>query len=160
MKLCGMLFFLMAVCLVYRDYSCMKRGRLLEISELSRFVSHLRAAYIRERRSPREATESFSSELLTKIGFLPELLRTGDSLGAFRSVSDKLSSKPKTEEILTSLFEALRQGAPTECEEALLAADTRLGSLLENERSETEKSIRVSQILSVTFALGLILLFL
>ena len=158
MKYVGIFAVLVAAALCAREYSRLKKKHLYECRDFLAFVSHLRIQLGCFLRTPSELAASFLSEALESSGFLGALAEGRDFLGAFDEALPRLSLSGEEAEILRALFSSLSEGYRDELIRVIDATYARFEPICNALSQECPKSIKLASVLSVTGALGFLIL--
>ena len=158
MKYVGIFAVLLAFSAGAREFSRAKKKRLYECRDFLAFISHLRIQLGCFLHTPRELAASFSSEALEKSGFLGALGEGADFYTAFSAAKPNLSISNDEAEVLDTLFRALGEGYLEDGIKIIEASYARLEPMYIALCAECKKSIKLSSALSVTGALGFLIL--
>lgn len=158
MKYIGIFAVLLAAAAGAREFSRIKKKHLRECRDFLAFISHLRIQLGCFLRTPRELAASFSSEALSASGFLGALGEGADFISAFEAARPRLSLSGEEEELLHTLFSSLGEGYLEDGMKIIDSSYLRLESLYRELSAESKKSIRLASALSVTGALGFLIL--
>ena len=158
MKYIGIFAVLLATAAGAREYSRVRKKHLAECRDFLAFVSHLRIQLGCFLRTPRELASSLSSPALVECGFLGALGDGADFLGAFKLARPKLSLSREECEVLEMLFSSLGEGYLENGIKIIDASYSRLEPLYRELSANCQKSIKLASALSVTGALGFLIL--
>lgn len=158
MKYIGIIAVLLAAAAGAREFSRIKRKHLCECRDFLAFISHLRIQLGCFLRTPRELASNFSSEALSKSGFLGALSDGADFFGAFEKAQPYLSLSREETEVLNTLFSSLGEGYLEDGIKIIESSYSRLELLYRELSAECKKSIKLASALSVTGALGFLIL--
>lgn len=158
MKYIGIFAVLIATAAGAREFSGIKKKHLHECRDFLAFISHLRIQLGCFLRTPREMASSFSSEVLSKSGFLGALSDGADFLSAFELALPHLSISREEEELLHTLFYSLGEGYLENGIKIIDSTYSRLETLYRELSAECKKSIKLASALSATGALGFLIL--
>ena len=157
LKLVGICILLFTSMLVSRELVAARRQRLALCEELLRFVSFLRLQIGCFLRPMAEVAREFRSDSLCACGFLCE--GDFDDLGRSFSSSDapKIVGKECTR-IAESLFSSLGSGYLDDEIGLIDAHRAELAALVDAERTEAARQIRLIRTLTASASVGLIIL--
>ena len=158
MKYIGIFAVLLASALGAGEFSKNRKKQVCECRDFLAFISHLRIQLGCFLRTPKELAASFSSEALTEAGFLGALVEGADFLSAFESAVPRLSLSREECEILRTLFSSLGNGYLDNGIRIIDSSYSRLEPLYRELSAECKKSIKLASALSVTGALGFLIL--
>ena len=158
MKYIGILSVLFAAACGVREFSRIKKKHLSECRDFLEFISHLRIQLGCFLRTPREIASSFSSKPLLDAGFLGALGEGADFITAFDRSVPHLSLSRQEEEILRTLFSSIGEGYLEEGVKIIDSSYSRLEPIYRRLSAECQKSIKLASALSVTGALGFLIL--
>ena len=158
MKYLGIFAVLLSAMAGAREFSRNKKKHACESRDFLAFISHLRVQVGCFLRTPCELVENFSSEALKACGFLDSLAEGTDFLLAFELASPHLSISREESEILRTLFSSLGEGYLESGIKIIDASYARLEPLYREISGECQKSARLASALSVTGALGFLIL--
>ena len=157
LKLIGVCAMAAGTLMVCRELTEKRKERLLLCEEFYRFVSHIRLQISCFLRPTSELADGFSSEILSKIGFLPLIAEKG-IFGAFESVKDKISLSEEEKRALGGLFSSLGSGYMENEISKIDAYGRELYRFLEEEREELPRRSRLVNTLLTAASLGIIIL--
>ena len=158
MKYIGIFAVLLAAIAGAGEFSRSKKKQARECRDFLAFISHLRVQVGCFLRTPRELADNFSSEALRECGFLSALAGGADFLSAFESALPRLSLSREESEILRTLFTSLGEGYLESGIKIIDSSYARLEPLYREISGECQKSVRLASALSVTGALGFLIL--
>ena len=158
MKYIGIIAVLVAAIAAAAEFSRTKKKHLSECRDFLAFISHLRIQLGCFLRTPRELGSNFSSEALSKSGFLGALEDGADFSEAFRRAKPNLSLSREESEVLDTLFSSLGEGYLEDGIKIIDASYSRLEPLYRERSAECQKSMKLASALSVTGALGFLIL--
>ncbi len=156
MKLVGICILLFTSMLISRELVSRRRHRLALCEELLRFVSFLRLQIGCFLRPIPEVVASFRSDELSKCGFLSP---GGDADLAARFSSSGLPEIVGAEcsQIMASLFSSLGSGYLEDEIKLIDVHRAQLSELVDRERAETERQVRLIRTLTGSASLGLVI---
>ena len=157
LKMSGICILLFTSILVSRELVETRRRRLALCEELLRFVSFLRLQIGCYLRPTAEVARQFRSDDLSACGFLSD--ENGDDLGRsfLSSGAPKIVGKECTR-IVASLLSSLGSGYLNDEIGLIDAHRAELSTLVDGERDETARQIRLIRTLTASASIGLIIL--
>ena len=157
MKIIGMLFIVASAMFFSFEKSASEERRILLIEELLRFIERIRGEISRYLRPLSEISASFSSELLSDIGFLKDIEEKGVG-EAYKNLKRKIRFSEEEGRILERFFSMLGHGYAEEEIKLIDATVSELSEHLKRERENLPKQKKLSVTLSCSAALALIIL--
>ena len=157
LKLAGICILLFTSILTSRELVSRRRSRLVLCEELLRFVSFLRLQIGCFLRPVHEVASSFHSDVLSSSGFLP-VGECGDVGRAFADSDLPRIVGQDCARIADSLFSSLGSGYLEDEVRLIDVHRAQLSELVERERIETERQVRLIRTLTASAALGAIIL--
>ncbi len=158
MKYMGIFAVLLAAAVGAREFSRIKKKHLYECRDFLAFISHLRIQLGCFLRTPKELASSFCSEVPSVSAFLSALGDGADFLTAFEGAVPGLSLSHDETEVLHTLFSSLGEGYLEDVIKIIDSSYSRLEPMYRELSAECKKSIKLASALSVTGALGFLIL--
>ena len=158
MKYIGFFLVLLSVLKFSDSYSKHVKKRLRECEGFLEFITHVRLQMSCYLKPIRALSEGFHSEALSKTGFLQYIGECENILEAYKKAERQLSLSLEESEILERLFSSLGAGY---LDDELKLLDTYKASLYEiyeKTKKEAPKSAKLVSTLSVTAAIGFLIL--
>ena len=156
LKLVGICILLFTSILISRELTLRCRRRLALYEELLRFVSFLRLQIGCFLRPVPEVVAIFHSDEFCTCGFFP--ITSDDVEGAFSSSEAPRIVGDKCAGIMRSLFSSLGSGYLDDEVKLIDTHRTQLSVLVDKEREETVRRVRLVRTLTASISLGLIIL--
>ncbi len=157
LKYAGFSIVCAAALFIFFDYRRASMKRISELREFSRFLSFLSSEISCYLRPIQECTKAFSSDIFSSVGFLNEGEEIAES---FNTACPLLSITEEEKALLASFFCNMGKGYMEKELENIRRAESALEERLKAAESESEKNIKIAAVLTASFALGVIILFL
>ena len=158
-KYAGLALIAVAAILTARRYDAYTRRRLAVTESFLRLLRHVRGRIFTFLEPLPRAVRSFSDEMLESVGFLGAVREGACLSDAFSAVAERCSLGAVARELIGSTFASLGRGTR---EETVAFTDSRISELtelLEQEREELARSVKLTRTLMYAAALGIIILF-
>ena len=156
LKLVGICILLFASILISRELISRRKRRLVLCEELLRFVSFLRLQIGCFLRPVSEVVALFRSDEFSACGFFP--LDSGDLGHAFSSSDAPEIVGAECARVACSLFSSLGSGYLDDEVKLIDAHRAQLSELVDKEREETVRQVRLIRTLTAAISLGVIIL--
>ena len=156
LKLVGICILLFTSILISRELVTRRRRRLLVCEELLRFVSFLRLQIGCFLRPVPEVVSEFRSDELSACGFLPVANGVDIDSAFLSSAAPSIVGKECTR-IIDSLFSSVGSGYLEDELKLIDAHQAQLSELVERERAETVRQVRLIRTLTGSASLGLVI---
>lgn len=140
------------------EYTKYMKKRVAECEAFASFIAHVKTQVGCFLRPCRELADGFSSDALEKVGFLNELRESGDIYASYVKAEPKLSLSEGEREVLDSFFSSLGGGYLDEQMKLIELCLEEVESARAKLREESPKSIKLISTLSVTGAIGFLIL--
>ena len=134
------------------------KKRLGECEGFVAFISYMRIQIGCFLRPVKDLCEGFSSEPLSKCGFLAALGTHSDIYEAYKLSEPSLSLSKEEKGVLATLFSSIGSGYLTESINIIDSSLVKMESLEKHLRTELVKNVKLVAALSVTAALGIVIL--
>ncbi len=157
LKLIGICILLFTSILISRELVRQRQRRLAVFEELLRFVGFLRLQIGCFLRPVPEVVANFHSDELCACGFLP-LADGADLESAFSSSDAPRIVGTECARVAESLFSSLGTGYLEDEIKLIDAHRAQLSELVEGERAESARRVRLVRTLTASVSLGLIIL--
>lgn len=155
-KLIGICILLFTSMLISGELVSRRRHRLVLCEELLRFVSYIRLQIGCFLRPIPEVVGSFCSDEFNKCGFLPEV-SDADLAACFLSSDVPKLVGTECSRIMESLFSSLGTGYLEDEIKLIDVHRAQLTELVERERAETVRQVRLIRTLAGSASLGLVI---
>lgn len=158
MKYIGFVLILLSVLIFSDSYSKHVKKRLSECEGFLEFIAHVRLQMSCYLKPPRALSEGFYSEPLSKSGFLQYVGECESIYEAYKRAETRLSLSDEERGILEKLFSSLGSGYLNDELKLLDAYGSLLDEAYESLKKEAPKSAKLISTVSVTVAIGFLIL--
>ena len=160
MRYVGFLFVLLASFVISREYAAYVEKRLTESRDFLSFIRHMKIQVGCFLRPTNELVRDFSSDRLSELGFT-EALMSGETLySAYKRAEPELTLSGEERELFEVLFSSVGECYLEEGVRLIDGAEKRLEEIYRKNKLEYRKGARLVSIISVTAAMGFLLLLL
>lgn len=158
MKYIGIIAVLLSAVIISKEYSSFVNKRLSECRDFLRFIEHMKIQVGCFLRPSNELAKGFSSGSLSDAGFLGAL-ENGESLyGAYKVAEPNLSISEEERDVLETLFSSVGECYLDEGVKLIDASHTKFENLYHKDRAECPKNAKLTSVISVTAAIGFLIL--
>ena len=158
MKYAGILCVLFAAVFVSAEYSGYMNKRTAECRGFLAFISHMRIQVGCFLRPAKELARGFSSESLEKAGFIEALHNCENISEAYSKCEGELSLSHEEKGVLSDFFSSFGDGYLDQQIKLIESAHAKMEGLCTKLTAERVKNTRLVSAISVTLALGVIIL--
>ncbi len=156
MKYVGILLILIGAAVISREYAAHMKKRIRECEEFLEFIGHIRTQLSCHMCPANELGEGFSASSIR--AFTELVYERGGMLEAFLASVHGFSLSEEETGILSELFSSIGKGSLEDELKCIDQAYERLEDHLSHQRESGRKNIRLVSVLSVTGALGFLML--
>jgi len=154
----GIFTVLLAAFLISREYSHYMKKRLRECEGFIAFIAHMRIQVGCFMRPVKELAAGFSSDALSDVGFIDALSESDGIYEAYKKIEPRLSLSKNERDVLELLFSSVGGCYLEEGMKIIEAAYGKMESLHCSLSEECQKNIKLVSVLSVTAAIGFLIL--
>ena len=157
-KYAGMIAVLLSAAVISREYSSFSQKRLSEVRDFLSFVSHMKIQVGCFLCPASELVRGFSSERLSAVGFVGALSDGASLCDAYKNCEDRLSVGEEEREILGRLFSTIGECYLDDGLRLIDSSLRELESVYAKRRAEAPKNTRLVSVISVTSAIGFLMM--
>ena len=158
MKYIGFFVILLSVLIFSDSYSKHTKKRLLEYEGFLSFISHVRLQMSCFLKPTKRLAEGFYSKPLAESGFLEYIGECENIYEAYKKAENRLSLSKEEREILSALFSSFGEGYLNDELQLIDAYRSQLEEGYLRLKSDAPKSSKLVSTLSVTAAVGFLIL--
>ena len=158
MKLILLAILPLAALIIGRGYSVYVDRRIAECEELCELLIHIRARVGCFLSPVSEMLSDFHSDRLSELGFVREVCDGRGLSEAYENIAPRLSVSEEVRRVIGGFFESFGRGYRDETLSEIDYARESLEKILERERVELDKSVRLTRSILLLVSVGLIIL--
>lgn len=157
-KYIGILAVLLSALAISKEYSAFSKKRLSESCAFLSFLEHMKIQVGCFLRPANELLKDFSSDTLAAVGFTDALENSESLVTAYKTAEPKLSLSKEEREVLENLFSAVGECYLDEGVRLIDTAREKLEKLYQKNKIECPKNAKLVSVISVTAAIGFLML--
>ncbi|MBO7304493.1 MAG: stage III sporulation protein AB [Clostridia bacterium] len=158
MRYFGLFIIVFAAAAVSWEYAKHMKKRFRECEGFLFFFEHMRIGISSFLHSPRKLSEGFSSDALRSVGFLPALAESDDVLEAYKKAEGSLSLSREERGVIEELFSSVGSCYLSDALRLIDRASEKMKVRRAALAAEYPKNVRLFTSISVTCALGIVIL--
>ena len=147
-----------AALMIGRGYSAYVDRRIAECEELCELLSHIRARVECFLSPVSEMLSDFHAKRLCELGFIREVCEGSGLYEAYRGIEGRLSVSDEVRRVIGGFFEGFGKGYRDQTLRETDYARESLERILERDRAELDKSVRLTRSILLLVSVGIIIL--